>query len=415
MKLLIVTQYFPPEMGAPQSRLYELAKRLRNLGYEITVLTGLPSYPLGRIFDEYRGKLRVTENMDGIKVIRTWLYPSKSRKLLPRLLSYISFAVTCLLVGAWGLGKQDVVLVESPPLFLVPSALIISRITRSKPVMMVADIWPDIIIRMGRISEKSILAKGMLWLEEFCYTHSSAVALTTPGMCNQVRSRFPQLPNVTIISNGVDTSLFRPELRDQTIQSELGVGPNDFLVGYCGLHGLCQGLEVVLKVAAKLQRREDIQFIMVGDGPTKETLVKMAAEMKLQNLRFLDKRPKKEMPPLLASLEVSLMPLALQLPGAMPSKVYEALASGAIPIVAKGSDAELLVRQNNAGLSYEPGSVEELTQAILRLADSRELRKDMRENCLRLAKRFDQDILAKRAAKILTAVAGGRTLPKISW
>jgi hypothetical protein len=126
MKLLIITQYFPPELGAPQARLYELAKRLKNLGYEITVLTGLPNYPTGRIFDEYRGKVRTTENVDGIKVVRTWLYPSKSKKLLPRLLSYISFAVTCLLIGVWELGKQDVVLIESPPLFLVPSALIIS-------------------------------------------------------------------------------------------------------------------------------------------------------------------------------------------------------------------------------------------------------------------------------------------------
>jgi glycosyltransferase involved in cell wall biosynthesis len=415
MKLLIITQYFPPEMGAPQARLYELAKRLKNLGYEITVLTGLPNYPTGRIFDEYRGKVRTTENVDGIKVVRTWLYPSKSKKLLPRLLSYISFAVTCLLIGVWELGKQDVVLIESPPLFLVPSALIISRITRGRPVMMVADIWPDIIIRMGCISERSIFVKGMLWLEKFCYTHSSAVALTTPGMCNQIRSRFPQLPNVTIISNGVDTSLFRPELRDQAIRSELGVGPNDFLAGYCGLHGLCQGLEVVLKVAAKLRHREDIRFIMVGDGPTKETLVKMAAEMKLPNLRFLDKRPKKEIPPLLASLEVSLMPLAIHLPGAMPSKVYEALASGAIPIVAKGSDAELLVSQNNAGLSYEPENTDELAQAILKLADDRKLWKKMQENGLHLAKRFDQNILAQRAANILAAVSKGEILPPTSW
>jgi glycosyltransferase involved in cell wall biosynthesis len=348
-------------------------------------------------------------------VVRTWLYPSKSKKLLPRLLSYISFAISCLLIGIWGLGKQDVVLIESPPLFLVPSALIISRITRGRPVMMVADIWPDIIIRMGCISERSVFVKGMRWLEKFCYTHSSAVALTTPGMCNQIRSQFPQLPNVTIISNGVDTSLFRPELRDQVIRSELGVGPNDFLAGYCGLHGLCQGLEVVLKVAAKLRYREDIRFIMVGDGPTKETLVKMAAEMKLPNLRFLDKRPKKEMPPLLASLEVSLMPLAIHLPGAMPSKVYEALASGAIPIVANGSDAELLVSQNNAGLSYEPENTDELAQAILKLADDRELWKKMQENGLHLAKRFDQNILAQRAANILAAVSKGEKLPPVIW
>ena len=166
MRLLIVTQYFPPETGAPQARLYELAKRLQDVGYEITVLTALPNYPTGKIFKGYRRKLRVTEEIDGIKVIRTWIWPSKSAKILPRLISYITFAISSVLLGCWGLGKHDVVLIESPPLFLLPSGIFVSRLVRGNPIMMVADVWPECLVQTGHASD-GLALKMMFWLEKF--------------------------------------------------------------------------------------------------------------------------------------------------------------------------------------------------------------------------------------------------------
>ena len=210
MKLLIVTQYYPPEIGASQTRLFELSTRLVKMGVEVTVLTGMPNYPTGRIFDGYRWKIRMTEQMDGVKVIRVCLYPSKSKKGLPRLFSYGSFALSSLVFGVWGLGKYDIILIDSPPLFIVPSGLVISKITGAKPVLMVADIWPYGLVHAGYVSEKSLLVKPMLWLEKFSYNHSYAVALTSPRACAHIRARFPHLKNVTLISNGVDTKMFSP-------------------------------------------------------------------------------------------------------------------------------------------------------------------------------------------------------------
>ena len=309
MKLLVITQYFPPEMGAPQARLYELARRLKGMGHEITVLTAMPNYPTGSIFDGYRGKVRKTETLDGMKVVRTCLYPSKSSRTLPRLLSYLSFGISSALFGVWGLGKQDVVLIESPPLFLVPFALFVSKVVRGKAVMMVSDIWPDIIIRMGHASESSASVKAMFRLEKYAYKHSYAVALTNPGAADQIRQRFPDIKNVTVISNGVDTAMFSPQLRNDDIRSGLGAAGDDFLVGYCGLHGLAQGLEVILDAAALLKDRSNIKIIMIGDGPTKDELVRKADELDLDNLTFYDRRPKTEMPGILASLDASLIPL----------------------------------------------------------------------------------------------------------
>lgn len=415
MKLLIVTQYFPPETGAPQARLYELAKRLRQMEHEVTILTALPNYPTGRIFEGYQYRARVTETLDGIKVVRTCLYPSKSSKILPRLLSYLSFGITSVLLGIWKLGRQDVVLIESPPLFLVPFVLLISKIKRGKAVMMVSDIWPDIIIRMGHASQKNLSVKAMLWLEKFSYNHSYAVALTNPGACDQIRKRFPHLRNVTVISNGVDTKMFSPEFRKDELRLKLGAGGDDFLVGYCGLHGLAQGLEVILAAAEKLKNRSDIRFAMIGDGPTKEKLVEMAKKMKLSNLRFFERRPKSEMPGILASLDVSLVPLLARFPGTMPSKVYEALASATPPIVAKGCEAEELVTQFEAGRCYEPGDPLEMAAVIQGLADNRELWSKIRNNCIKLAKRFDRNVIAQCTEGILTSIAQGKSLPKINW
>jgi glycosyltransferase involved in cell wall biosynthesis len=415
MRLLIITQYFPPEMGAPQARLFELASRLRSMGHEITVLTALPNYPTGRIFDGYRRKVRVTEDMKGIRVIRTCLYPSKSSKTLPRLLSYLSFGMTSVLFGIWGIGRQDVVLIESPPLFLVPFALLVAKITRGKAVMMVSDIWPDIIIRIGYASEKSLSVKAMLWLERFSYNRSYAVALTNPGACAQIRQRFPHLKNVTVISNGVDTGMFSPQLRSQQIRSQFGAGSDDFLVGYCGLCGLAQGLEVVLGAADKLKEQGGTKFVMIGDGPTKDDLVRKAKEMNLSNMTFYDRRPKKEMPGILASLDVSLIPLAGRFPGTMPSKIYEAFASGTPPIVAKGCEGETLITQFEAGRCYEPGDNNEMAAAIRELAENTTLLQQIRNNCAELSKRFDRDAIARRTEKILVAITEGTTLPEIRW
>jgi glycosyltransferase involved in cell wall biosynthesis len=415
MKLLIITQYYPPEMGAPQARLYELAKRLKDKGHDITVLTAMPNYPTGKIFDAYKYKARLVEHADGIRIVRTCLYPSKSSKTLPRLLSYLSFGLSITGFGIWNLGKHDVALIESPPLFIMPFALWVAKWTSAKPVMMVSDIWPDIIIRMGHASPASLTTKIMLWLEKFAYHHSHTVALTNPGACFQIKQRFPELKNVSVISNGVDTKMFCPEHYNQAIRAEFNAGPEDFLVGYCGLHGLAQGLEVVVDAAEKLKDRRNIKFIMIGEGPTKESLIKRANDKNLSNLVFYSGRPKAEMPKILASLDVSLVPLSGRFPGTMPSKVYEALASGTPPIVAKACEGDLLVSKYNAGRTYEPMDAEDMARAIIDLTADRQEYEKVRLNGINLSVRFDRNVIADRTEKVLSAVHEGSELPVVDW
>ncbi|MCZ6699602.1 MAG: glycosyltransferase family 4 protein, partial [Planctomycetota bacterium] len=282
MRIAILTQYFPPEVGAPQVRLFELAKRLRKRGHDITVVTAMPNYPAGRVFDAYRRRLFCVEYIDGVKVIRTPIYPSRSENLLVRLASYMSFVMTSLLLGTWSLARQDVLIVESPPLFLGLSGVAMSFLTRSRMVLMVSDIWPDLAIRMGDcISERQ--ARILLKLESFLYRRSDCVALTNPGAVEQIKTRFPDVP-CALISNGVDTTAFRPELRSEAIRAEFGVSSDQFAVAYCGLHGFFQGLEVVVEAAKRLRDYPRVRFVMVGDGLEKSALVARAREAGLDNI-----------------------------------------------------------------------------------------------------------------------------------
>ncbi len=414
MKLLIHTQYYPPEMGAPQARLSELAKRLKAMGHEITVLTAMPNYPVGKVFDGYKWKIRKTETIDGIRVCRVCLFASRSKRILPRLASYISFGITSVLLGIWGLGRHDVMLIESPPPFLVPFGWLLGKLVGAKPVMMVADIWPYQLVAMGMVSEGPGL-RLCNWLEAFSYNHCYAVATTNPGASRHIQERFPHLKNITVISNGVDTKFFRHDLRSDEMRSSIGVGPEDFLVGYCGLHGTAQGLEVVLQAAEKLKNQKNIKFVMVGDGPCKEELMKMAEDLNLENLKFLERRPKSDMPKIVASFDTSLMPLVVRLRGVMPSKVYEALASGVPPIVAKGCEGEALVKMYEVGECYEPADAGELAQAILRLASDRERWHRLCKNAIELSKKFDRDISAENTEQIFNAIIEGDPLPKVRW
>ncbi len=413
MKILILSQYFPPEMGAPQTRLYELAQRIKQAGHQVLVLTAMPNYPTGKVFDGYRRKLRMTEDMEGLKVVRTWIVPSKSASLAKRTVAFLSFMLTSVLLGVWGIGKQDILLFESPPLFSVPSAIILKRLLRAKAVMYVADVWPDIILRMGR-AQKGLGVKLMFWLEKLGYHHSDVVALTTPGARAQVQERFPTI-RTTVLSNGADTTFFRPDLRSQMVRDRFGVGPDDFMVGYIGLHGLAQGIEAILDAAERLADRSRIKFVMIGDGVEKANLVALAEKKGLNNIRFEPPKPRTEIPPILASCDVSVVPLVTRLPGTMPSKVYEALAAGVPVAVVKHCEGEALVNQYNLGRTFEPLSGEELAAALADLADHPEEHERIRANCLAMALRFDRAVLAQRTLDVLTAIHENKDLPELPW
>jgi len=415
MRITMLTPYFPPEMGAPPARLYELAVCLHKYGHELTVVTAFPNRPHGKIFEGYRNKFRMVEDMDGIKVIRTWIKPSaSSSSFVTRAINDLSFIWSSGWMSAKLLGKQDVILVQNPPLFAVFSAKYLRRKTGAKIVMWCGDVWPDVLLEGGQL-KPGLMVSLMHKLQQHSFSNSSLLAVTNPRVAEDTQKNY-RCPRVTIWSNGVDTELFHPEQRSQAVRESFGAGDQDFLVGYVGLHGRFQGLDAVLDAAHLLKEVKKIKFILIGDGVEKERLKQKAESLALANLKFYDSRPKEEMPGIVASCDVSVVSLVNRMPGTMPSKFYEALASGSIPLVADGCEAAPLVGRHNAGVVYEPMDGQSAADALMSLAEKKpDDIQSMKSNAINLAKRFDREKLARFVEQTLFALAEGRELPDYQW
>lgn len=400
MKLLILTQYFPPEVGAPQNRLYELALRLKSKGIEISVLTAMPNYPQMVIHKEYKGKCYCKEDMNGLEVHRSWIYVSKSKKIIPRLLNYFSFVFSSLWFGLIKIRKHDVLLVESPPLFLGITAYLLSRAKKAKMIFNVSDLWPESAEKLEIISNKRLLSLATK-LEEFCYRKSALITGQTQGIVNNIQSRFPN-KRVYWLKNGVDIKFYdvnKASSETNSWRKANGYSEEDFILFYGGIIGHAQGLEIILNAAKLLEGKERIKFVLLGSGPEKEKLLSLKQELKLNNLEFYDAVPKSKMQEIIMDMDATIVPLKrLDLfKGAIPSKIFENLAlKKPILLGLEGEAKHLFIDEGNCGLAFEPENTEDLVKHILTLYNNPELAKKLGENGLRYAsENFNRDKIAE--------------------
>lgn len=375
MKLLILTQYFPPEIGAPQNRLFELAVRLQKLGVDITVLTAMPNYPQMEIYEGYRDKNYVYEEIEGIKVHRSSIYVSKTKSIVNRLRNYFSFVMSSARTGNKKLGNFDFILCESPPLFLGYSAMRLAKKKKAKLIFNVSDLWPESAEKLGVVNNPSLL-KMAYNLEEKLYKRSVLVTGQTRGICKNINQRFPSVKTYWL-PNGVDLNYYNPV----TIDAGHWRQKHNFLVGdfiflYAGIIGIAQGLEIILEAARNFKAEPNIKFVLMGSGPEKEKLTTLKKELGLENVFFLEPVTKKEMPSVLKSINAAIIPLRkLDLfLGAIPSKIFENL-SMEVPILlgVDGEARELFIDKGNCGIYFAPGSSGELTAAITKISLNKEL------------------------------------------
>lgn len=403
MRILFLTQYFPPETGAPQNRLYELAIRLRRSGHEVSILTAMPNYPAMEVLPAYKGKLYAKETMDGMAVFRTWIYVSKKKKIIPRLINYFSFVFTSLFAGLFKVPKHDFVFCESPPLFLGISAFLISLFSRSKMIFNVSDLWPESAEQLGLITNKSILKITTL-LEEFLYRKSYKISGQTQGIVSNISSRFPE-KEVFWLPNGVDINLYGKIKETPNWRNALGFKEEDFILLYAGIIGHAQGLDVILKAADRLRLHSRIKFVLLGEGPEKERLMGLKQELGLKNVVFLNGVTKSEMPVILHSIDASIVPLK-KLPlflGAIPSKIFEVLAMRKPVLLGVDGEARnLFVNQGNCALYFTPESSNELAERIEELTSNPALCKQLGDNGYSyVAENFNRDKIAEKFEKFL--------------
>lgn len=395
MKILILTQYFPPEVGAPQNRLFELAVRLKDQGDEITVLTAMPNYPKMEVHAHYKGRWTCLEDMSGLKVRRCWIYVTKNKSILPRLMNYFSFVFTSMWIGAFKIPKHDLIICESPPLFLGISALFLKKIKKSKLLFNVSDLWPESAEKLGLVTNKTMLSLAYR-LEKSLYKNSDLISGQTQGIASDITTRTGR--EVYWLPNGVDISVFDPTINGEEFRKKNGFQPDDFIFIYAGIIGHAQGLEVILKAADLIRHKHNIKFLLLGNGPEKPSLVELRDKLGLHNIHFMDFVPKTEMPFAVAAANASIIPLrALELfKGAIPSKIFENLAmERPILLGVDGEARQLFIEEGKCGLYFRPEDYQHLAEQILLISSDPEKAKELGRNGRDyVSRKFNRDKIA---------------------
>lgn len=407
MKILFVSQYFPPEMGAPAARVYELARRWVQEGHAVTVLTGFPNHPRGVLAPEYRRKWRRLlwrERVDGIRLLRTWLLPFPNRKAHERMLNYASFWLSSSLTGMF-LPRPDVVVATSPQLLVGLTGWWLGLVKQAPFVFEVRDLWPESLTAVGMHGEESLLYRTLEGVARFLYRRCGRLVVVTPAFKDHLIAHWGVAGGkIFTVENGVETELFAPGEAEET-RARLGLRDR-FVVSYIGTLGMAHGLDTVLEAAAHFPEAARVRFLLVGEGAEKERLQSQAAARSLRNVVFLGEQAKEQVPALIRASDVCLVPLKKQniFRTVIPTKMLECMSCARPVILGVEGQAKEIVEGAQAGLCIEPENAEALAAAIRQLEADAGLRKRLGANGRRRI--LEQYSREQMAAKYLSVLRG---------
>lgn len=413
MKILYVSQYYPPETGAPAARVSELARHWVRAGHEVTVLTGFPIHQTGVVEPGYRSRMRrlvYREEMHGVDVVRTWLMPLPNRRVYERILTYGSFWLSSCLRGTF-LSRPDIVIASSPQLLVGLTGLWLSRIKRAPFVLEVRDLWPESLTASGVGNSSSLPTRSLSLIASLLYRSCDHVVAVTEAIRQSIiTQRNLASTKVSVVENGVETEMFAPTHPSDSVKDSLGLG-GKFVVSYIGTLGQAHGLDVAVRAAAALSDRStEIQFLMVGEGAEKENLIAQADRAGLKNIRFIPGQPRKDIPGLIRASDVCLVLLKKRdvFKTVIPTKMLEFMSCGRPIILGVNGQARSVLDSAECGLFVEPEDSAALAEAIVRLHQDAHLREALGargrsyvvENLAREAK-------AREYMDVLGAIASG--------
>ena len=372
MHILYISQYFPPEMGAPSARVYEFSREWVRMGHRVTVLTGFPNHPTGIIPVKYRRQIFCQEERDGIKIIRTWIYPAPNKGVTKRILNYLSFPMSSVILGVPEIQDCDVVIATSPQLLVGIAGYLAARRLDLPFVFEVRDLWPDSIEAVKAITNAWLL-RGLRWVEEFLYHQAEqivTVAYSTPRILSK---RGVASHKMVVIPNGVDIDFFQPGAQNNNVRKRYAP-TGSFLVSYIGTHGMAHALQTVLNTAKMFSKKDNIHFLFVGEGAEKDQLVAWTKHQQLSNVTFVEQQPRETLLSFYQASDVCLVPLR-KVPlfqAVLPSKMFEIMGVGRPIILSVEGEAQKLLEKAEAGLAISPESSTELYNAIKYLVQNPE-------------------------------------------
>ena len=410
MKILYVSQYFPPEMGAPAARASELARYWVKDGHEVTVLTGFPNHPTGVVSAEYRRRFRrlvMRENLRGVDVVRTWLFPFPNRKAYERMLNYSSFCASASTTGMF-VSRPDVLIATSPQLLVGLCGWWLARIKRVPFVFEVRDLWPESLTAVGMGTSDSILNRSLGSVAGFLYKRSEHIVVVTPAFQEYLIRNWGVPPEkISVVENGVESDQFNPRANNADLRRELGA-EGKFVVGYLGTMGMAHGLESVVQAATELQRTApNVLFLMVGEGSDKERVIKLARSQGLTNMRFVGQQPREKVPEFISISDACLVLLkkAELFKTVIPTKMLEFMSCARPVILGVDGQARKIMDQAGAGVYVEPENAAALVHVITQLAANPLVRETLGRNGRRyIVEHFSRQQTAKAYIAVLEGI-----------
>ncbi len=370
MRILYFTQYYPPEVGATQTRAHEMSAYLTEQGHHVTVVTEVPNHPSGIVPTAYRGRLSERRLENGIDVLRLWVWASPEKTFKSRMRFYLSYMGIAALAGALIRGKYDLVYATSPPLFVGAAGLAAAAVRRIPFVFEVRDLWPESAVALGELSGKRAI-KAAEALEGLLYRRAARVVAVTQGIYDRLSERRVDCEKLALVPNGANTEHFRFSSEGRAaVRTQLGVH-DKFLVMYAGIHGIAQGLETLLDTASILQNSPDVHFVFVGEGPRKAVLAQRRSDQNLINVSMLPEVPSSKMPWYLSAADCTIVPLRDEpiFRSALPSKMFESWAAERPIVLSVAGEAQRVLEQAKAGVICRPEDPADMARAIRTLRD----------------------------------------------
>ncbi|MFD2203526.1 glycosyltransferase family 4 protein [Shivajiella indica] len=403
MKLLFLTDNFPPEVNAPANRTYEHCKEWVKLGVEVTVITCAPNFPKGKVYQGYQNKFIQKERIDGIKVIRVWSYVTSNEGFFKRILDYTSYAFMAFWVGLFI--KTDLIIATSPQFFTAVSGSILAFFKRKKWVMEVRDLWPESIVAVGAM-QKNVFITFFEWLEKRLYLSANHIIVVTDTFKEKIASRGIAGDKISVFKNGANLELFQFGEKPSYLIEKHGL-EGKFIIAYIGTHGMAHGLDFILENIGEFQdTNPELFFLFLGDGAEKKNLVLKAEELRLKNVLFIDSVPKIEVVDYLKVMDVALVNLKKSdtFLTVIPSKIFEAAAMKKPILLGLEGETKEIIETYQAGLCFIPEDKTSFVEQVKKISLNLNSYKKFQEGCEKLALDFDRKEIAKGMFETLVKI-----------
>ncbi|GAA4068425.1 glycosyltransferase family 4 protein [Flavobacterium cheonanense] len=355
-EILIISNYYPPEKGAAANRIEQLALKLHQNNYKVSVICPLGNYPKGELFPEYKGKFSVTENRDNITVKRLWIYPSVSKNLVVRIISVLSFSLSLFFYLLFKKTPQKVI-VQSPPLLLSFISVFVLSLKNKKIILNISDLWPLAAIELKALKEGSFSHKFSLFLERFIYKKATLIIGQSNEIITHVKSLFPE-KKCYLYRNFPDHKVEEFDLKFEENQP--------IKIFYAGLLGIAQG---VYELCEKIDLKGlNIELHLFGDGAEKSQIKALLSSEKGKNIFFHGMMERNDLHEKLKTFDIAIVPLKVRIYGSVPSKIFEYGALGFPILYFGGGEGETIVEENNMGWIASVENYEQLNHEIQKIS-----------------------------------------------